>query len=102
MAPVSDTPSAETIVQSPTLFGFQPCRASSGSGDQARAFSRVYRREALLQAHVVAGTRLSTLPDGTPWKMSACVVVRIENGLITRLDEYIDSAESGALRVFGR
>jgi ketosteroid isomerase-like protein len=60
------------------------------------------RREALkdgfLQQHVLE----ATLPDGTPWKMSACVVVRIENGLITRLDEYIDSAESGALRVFGR
>jgi ketosteroid isomerase-like protein len=63
---------------------------------------RVVRREALkdgfLQQHVLE----ATLPDGTPWKMSACVVVRIENGLITRLDEYIDSAESGALRVFGR
>jgi ketosteroid isomerase-like protein len=29
-------------------------------------------------------------------------VVRIENGLITRLDEYLDSAKSAALRSFGR
>jgi ketosteroid isomerase-like protein len=34
--------------------------------------------------------------------MDACVVVRMKDGLITRLDEYIDSAKSGALRAFGR
>lgn len=63
---------------------------------------RVLRREALhdgfMQQHVLE----ATLPDGTKWAMDACVVVRIENGLITRLDEYIDSAKSGALRGFGR
>ena len=63
---------------------------------------RVLRREALkdgfLQQHVLE----ATLPDGTPWKMSACVVVRMKNGVITRLDEYLDSAEGKALRVFGR
>jgi len=63
---------------------------------------RVIRREALkdgfLQQHVLE----ATLPDGTPWKMSACVVVKMENGVITRLDEYLDSAEGKALRVFGR
>ena len=63
---------------------------------------RVLRREALkdgfLQQHVLE----ATLPDGTKWKMSACVVVKMENGLITRLDEYLDSAEAKALRSFGR
>lgn len=58
---------------------------------------RVLRREALkdgfMQQHVLE----ATLPDGTPWKMSACVVVKMENGLITRLDEYLDSAEAAAL-----
>jgi ketosteroid isomerase-like protein len=44
----------------------------------------------------------ATLPDGTAWKMSACVVIRMENGLITRLDEYLDSAEGKPLRAFGR
>jgi ketosteroid isomerase-like protein len=34
--------------------------------------------------------------------MDACVVVRIENGKITRLDEYLDSAKSMMLRQFGR
>ena len=63
---------------------------------------RVLRREALkdgfLQQHVLE----ATLPDGTKWHMFACVVVRMENGLITRLDEYLDSAQGKALRSFGR
>ena len=63
---------------------------------------RVIRREALpdgfMQQHVLE----ATLPDGTKWAMDACVVVRVENGVITRLDEYLDSAKSGALRSFGR
>jgi ketosteroid isomerase-like protein len=63
---------------------------------------RVLRREALpdgfLQQHVLE----ATLPDGTAWSMSACVVVRMRDGLITRLDEYLDSAESGALATVGR
>ena len=63
---------------------------------------RVLRREALkdgfLQQHILE----ATLPDGTPWKMFACVVVRMENGLVTRLDEYLDSAQGKALRAFGR
>jgi len=63
---------------------------------------RVTRREALsdgfLQQHVLE----ATLPDGAAWKMSACVVVRMVDGLIVRLDEYIDSAQSGALAVLGR
>ena len=63
---------------------------------------RVLRREALkdgfLQQHVLE----ATLPDGTKWRMFACCVIRIEDGLITRLDEYLDSAQGKALRAFGR
>ena len=63
---------------------------------------RVLRREALkdgfLQQHVLE----ATLPDGTKWHMYACVVIKMENGLITRLDEYLDSAQGKALRAFGR
>ena len=44
----------------------------------------------------------ATLPDGEKWAMDACVVVRMKDGKITRLDEYLDSAKSGALRKFGR
>jgi ketosteroid isomerase-like protein len=63
---------------------------------------RIVRREVLkdgfLQQHVLE----ATLPDGSAWSLSACVVVRMEDGLITRLDEYIDSAETLALSALGR
>ncbi len=55
-------------------------------------------KDGFLQQHVLE----ATLPDGTAWKISACVVVKMENGLITRLDEYLDSAEAKALRSVGR
>lgn len=41
-----------------------------------------------VQQHVLTGT----LPDGTPFRMPACVVVTVENGRIARLEEYLDSA----------
>jgi len=63
---------------------------------------RVVRREPLpdgfLQQHVLE----ATLPDGTKWAMDACVVIKIEDGRITRLDEYMDSAKGAQLRPFGR
>ena len=63
---------------------------------------RVLRREALsdgfLQQHVLE----ATLPDGTRWQMFACCVIRMEGGLITRLDEYLDSAQAAALSAVGR
>ena len=63
---------------------------------------RVVRREALsdgfLQQHVLE----AALPDGTAWAMPACVVIRMQDGLITRLDEYLDSAHSAALTALGR
>ncbi|HVY86443.1 MAG TPA: nuclear transport factor 2 family protein [Caulobacterales bacterium] len=65
-------------------------------------YYRVLRREALpdgfMQQHVLE----ATLPDGTKWSMDACVVIRMKDGLITRLDEYLDSAQSAQLRKFGR
>jgi ketosteroid isomerase-like protein len=55
---------------------------------------RVVRRVALdngfLQTHVLEGTRA----DGSRFKLDACVIITMEKGLITRLDEYIDSAQT--------
>jgi ketosteroid isomerase-like protein len=63
---------------------------------------RVLRREALkdgfMQQHVLE----ATLPDGVAWAMPACVVATIRDGLIVRLDEYLDSAHAGALAALGR
>ena len=58
---------------------------------------RVIRLEALPDGFVQQHVLEATLPDGTPWAMDACVIVRMKDGLIVRLDEYIDSAKADAL-----
>ena len=63
-----------------------------------RVLYRAALKDGFVQQHILE----ATLPDGTKWKMYACVVVRIENGVIVRLDEYLDSAQGKALRNFGR
>jgi ketosteroid isomerase-like protein len=63
-----------------------------------RVLYRAALKDGFVQQHILE----ATLPDGTKWKMFACVVVRIENGVIVRLDEYLDSAQGKALRNFGR
>jgi ketosteroid isomerase-like protein len=60
-------------------------------------FYRVQRVEPLPDGFVQQHVLEATLPDGTRWAMDACVVVRMADGLITRLDEYIDSAKAAAL-----
>ena len=44
-----------------------------------------------VQQHVLRGTRRST---GEQVALHACVVIAVEDGRITRLDEYFDSAEA--------
>lgn len=49
----------------------------------------------VVQQHVLKGTRIST---GEPVELHACVVVQVnDEGKITRLDEYIDSAQAANL-----
>lgn len=62
----------------------------------------VLRREPLKDGFVQQHVLSATLPDGTQWHIDACVVVKMEQGRITRLDEYIDSAAGAKLRAFGR
>ena len=54
---------------------------------------RIVRREALADGFVQQHVLEATLPNGEPWTMDACAVVRIKDGVIVRLDEYIDSAQ---------
>lgn len=42
------------------------------------------------QQHILRGT----LASGKAFALNACVIIDIEEGLITRLDEYFDSAEA--------
>jgi ketosteroid isomerase-like protein len=55
---------------------------------------RLVRREALcdgfLQQHVLE----ARTADGAAATLDACVVVRMKDGVITRLDEYLDSAQA--------
>jgi ketosteroid isomerase-like protein len=57
---------------------------------------RILRRVALpdgfLQQHVLEGIRA----DGQRFELDACVIVTMANGVITRLDEYLDSAQTVA------
>jgi ketosteroid isomerase-like protein len=59
---------------------------------------RLVRRELLhdgwLQQHVVE----ATLPDGQPFQMPACCVIQMKDGLITRLEEYLDPARAAVLK----
>ena len=63
---------------------------------------RVLRRETFpggfLQQHVLEGD----LPDGTKYRLPACIVCTVKDGRITRLDEYLDSHGTKALSAFAR
>jgi uncharacterized protein len=48
-----------------------------------------------VQQHVLTGT----LNDGQPFRMPACIVVQVADGVITRLDEYLDTGHTKALRL---
>ncbi len=55
---------------------------------------RLVRREALADGFVQQHVLEANLPNGGgPWSMDACAVVRVKDGVIVRLDEYIDSAQ---------
>jgi ketosteroid isomerase-like protein len=47
-----------------------------------------------VQQHVLRGVA----PNGTPLEIPACIVCAVEDGRITRLDEYLDSAQTAPLR----
>ncbi|MBI2766444.1 MAG: nuclear transport factor 2 family protein [Chloroflexi bacterium] len=48
----------------------------------------------VVQQHVLRGIA----PNGTPLNIPACIIFSIEDGHITRLDEYLDTAQTAALR----
>ena len=47
-----------------------------------------------VQQHVLRGTA----PNGKPLEIPACILCSVKNGRITRLDEYLDSAQVAVLR----
>jgi ketosteroid isomerase-like protein len=58
----------------------------------------IVRREPIpggwYQQHVLRGT----LPSGERFAMPACAIIKVENGRIVSLDEYLDTAHTKPLR----
>lgn len=57
--------------------------------------SLVESESGFVQQHVLRGTA----PNGEPFELPACMVGVVKDGLITRLDEYFDSAHVGPLKL---
>jgi len=59
---------------------------------------KVLRREAFpggyMQQHVMTGT----LPNGDAFELPACFVAFVKDGKVTRVEEYLDSAQADRLR----
>lgn len=54
---------------------------------------RVPTSDGFVQEHILRGTLLS----GKPFALFACAVIRVEDGKITELREYLDTAQSKLL-----
>lgn len=53
----------------------------------------------VIEGGFVQADRLeATLPDGTPFRLSSCIIAKLQDGLIVRVDEFLDSAETKPLR----
>jgi ketosteroid isomerase-like protein len=62
------------------------------------AYTEVKRQatpSGFVQQHVMRGKLKSS---GKEFSLPACIICEVENGRITRLDEYLDSAHTAALR----
>jgi ketosteroid isomerase-like protein len=61
-----------------------------------RSYDEVVRHEwdeGFVQQHVLRLTK----HDGTKVALPCCIVAKVANGKITRIDEYLDSAQAAAL-----
>ncbi len=63
---------------------------------------RIVRRALLKDGYLQQEVLEATLPDGAPFRLNACMIVQLRDGLVARVDEYLDSAELQPLLAFGR
>ncbi len=56
------------------------------------------RRQATTSGFVQQHVLRATMADGAPVEIPACIVATVEDGLITRIDEYLDSAQTAVLQ----
>jgi uncharacterized protein len=62
------------------------------------SYTEIHRQptpSGFIQQHVLRG---KVKASGKEIAIPACIVCKVENGRITRLDEYLDSAQTAALR----
>jgi ketosteroid isomerase-like protein len=71
--------------------------AKSIAGFRYEDVRRVATTDGFVEQHVIRGRA----PNGDELHVPACIVCTVEQGLITRLDEYLDSAQIAALRTPG-
>ncbi len=78
------------LEQSLKVVGWLCGRLSDRRYDVRR---RVLVDDGFVQEHVLCGTA----PDGTEIAMPACIVATVSEGLVTRMNEYLDPAGVAAL-----
>ena|SRR3984957_15869284 len=64
------------------------------SGLRYEIVRRVPAADGVIQQHVLRGS----LPDGQPVALHAAMYLRVEDGHVTRIEEYLDSANRTAIR----
>ena len=100
----SFTPDAEIWHNTDELIVTPADTARTLTGMVARIANREYAERRLdivpggfVQQHVLKGNRVH---DGGAVRLPCAIVCRVENGKITRLDEYFDSAHVAEFRKF--
>ncbi|MFZ5727404.1 MAG: nuclear transport factor 2 family protein [Pseudomonadota bacterium] len=100
----SFTPDAEIWHNSDELIVTRDQTAATLTGMVARIRDREYADRRLtvfpggfVQQHVLKGVRVH---DGVPVRLPCAIICKVENGRITRLDEYFDSAHVAEFRKF--
>jgi len=81
----------QTVEQNLAVLGWVTKNISGLRYDEIR---RHVTPSGFVQQHVPRGTA----PNGKPLEVPACILCTVSNGRITRLDEYLDSAQLEALR----
>ncbi|WP_188238129.1 nuclear transport factor 2 family protein [Sphingopyxis sp. LK2115] len=100
----SFTPDAEIWHNSDELIVTRDQTAATLTGMVARISDREYADRRLnvfpggfVQQHVLKGRRVH---DGAPVRLPCAIICTVEQGRITRLDEYFDSAHVAEFRKF--
>lgn len=100
----SFTPDAEIWHNSDELIVTRDQTAATLTGMVARIRDREYADRRLtvfpggfVQQHVLKGVRVH---DGVSVRLPCAIICKVENGRITRLDEYFDSAHVAEFRKF--